>query len=208
MSILMLTGGEFGAAVARRIAGTRDITVCDLAAPFERIAELVEPHEFVAVATWRPYLSTCRSLDALCHRLGRPWSLVEISGSALICGPAIVPGSGAGCYHCFNARLDAHRRDGDRLRALRHAYANDPRLGPAGFTQSMVAIGAASLLEDAASRETAGRFRQIDVLTGAVLESRLIALHDCSRCRPEPEGHDPTRRFVASLLPELGKLAL
>jgi bacteriocin biosynthesis cyclodehydratase domain-containing protein len=207
MSILMLTGGEFGAAVSRRIAGTREVTLCDLSAPLERIAQLVERHEFVAVATWRPYMEICRSLDATCHRLQRPWSLVEISGSALICGPSIVPGSGAGCYHCFNARTDAHRRDADRLRALRNAYANNPALGPAGYTQGMVAIAAASLLEDATSRKSAGRFRQIDVLTGAVLESRLIALHDCPRCRPQPEDHDPTRRFVVALLPELQRLA-
>ena len=82
------------------------------------------------------------------------------------------------------------------------------RLGPAGYTPGMVAIAAASLLEDAASRETAGRFRQIDVLTGAVLETRLIALHDCPRCRAQPEGHDPTQRFVVALLPELERLAL
>jgi len=208
MSILILTGGEFGAAVSRRIAGKREVTVCELAAPPECIAPLVEQHEFVAVATWRPYMEICRSLDTVCHRLQRPWSLVEISGSALVCGPSIVPGSGAGCYHCFNARIDAHRRDGDRLRALRNAYANDPELGPAGYTPAMVAIAAASLLEDAASPATAGRFRQLDVLTGAVLESRVIALNDCPRCRPLPEGHDPTRRFVVSLLPELERLAL
>ena len=93
--------------------------------PFCRhqIAQLVEQHAFVAVATWRPYVQVCRALDDVCHRLRRRWSVVEISGSALTCGPAIVPGSGAGCYHCFNARTDAHRRDGDRLRALRTAYA-------------------------------------------------------------------------------------
>lgn len=208
MSMLILAGGEFGAAVARRIAGRREATMCDLTAPFDQIAQLVEQHAFVAVATWRPYVQVCRALDDVCHRLRRRWSVVEISGSALTCGPAIVPGSGAGCYHCFNARTDAHRRDGDRLRALRTAYANDPALGPAGFTPALVAIAAASLLEDEASRETAGRFRQVDVVSGAVLESRVIALHDCPRCRPQPQDHDPTQRFVVSLLPELERLAL
>jgi bacteriocin biosynthesis cyclodehydratase domain-containing protein len=207
MSMLILTGGEFGAAVSRRIAARRELTVCDLTAPSDHIAQLVEQHAFVAVATWRPYVQACRSLDDVCHRLRRPWSLAEISGSALTCGPAIVPGSGAGCYHCFNARTDAQRRDGDRLRALRTAYANDPTIGLAGYTPAMVAIAAASLLEDESTRETAGRFRQVDVVNGAVLESRVIALHDCPRCRPQPGGYDPTQRFVASLLPELERLA-
>lgn len=208
MSMLILTGGRFGRAVAEILAREREVTVFDLAALPEDLQQQIERHDHVAVATWRPYLQACKSIDEACHVAGKPWSVVEIIGSALVCGPSIVPGHGAGCYHCFVARSDARRREGDRLRALRTAYANDPQIGPAGYTPAMAAIAAAALLEDLRDRSTAGRFRRIDVLTGAVLESRVIALHDCPRCRPQPANYEPTRRFVEALVPELEKIAL
>lgn len=206
MSMLILTAGNFGTAVAARIAAKRAAEVCALTTPIERIAALLPAHDFVAVAAWRPYVELCRALDQACHDQGKRWSLVEISGNTMTCGPLTVPGAGRGCYGCFVARVDAHQRAGDRPRALRQAYARNPQLGPLGHTPAMVAIAVAALLQDADQADAGGRFRRVDVLTGTVLETELIPLHDCPRCRPRPPGEDPTRRFLDAMLPEIERL--
>ena len=45
--------------------------------------------------------------------------------------------------------------------------------------------------------------RAVDSLTAAVLESSVVALHDCPRCRPLPADHDATRRGVEVMVPLL-----
>lgn len=210
MSTVIFTAGRFGADVAERMtrqlpAGS--VVVADLTAPVDGFEQVIEGHDYLAVATWRPYVEACRALNDLCHRHGRSWSLAELSGTTLTCGPATAPGSGKGCYHCYVARTDAQKRDGDRSRVVRQAYARNPALGVPGFTPAMAAIAASALVEYAAAPlASAGRFRCVDVLTGTVLESSLVPLHDCLRCRSLPPDYDPTNRYLDHMLPELEKL--
>ncbi|HET6435792.1 MAG TPA: TOMM precursor leader peptide-binding protein [Xanthomonadaceae bacterium] len=208
MPLLALHAGDFGLAVAERVAAADPAALLlPLDAADDALEAAVAVSDFVAVASWRPYLDACRWLDDACHRLGRRWAVVELSGSMLDCGPLIDPGAGTGCYHCYLARTDAHRREGDRRRVLRQAYALDPRLGPQGHTPALVAIAAASLVGHRTSA-TSGRFRHVDVLSGGVMESELIPLHDCPRCRPHASGRRPDRRYVEALVPALeGALA-
>jgi len=201
--MLIITGGNFGADVARRIARMgSEFVLCDVNAPAEETYELVAAHELVLLAVWRPYIDFARGLDEACHDHGRPWAAAEVSGTTLTCGPLFVPGSGKGCYGCLLARVDSHQRSGDRTRALRQAYAADPALGPGGYTGPMAAIAAAALVEAAAGGAT-GRFRKLDLLTGSVLETELIPRHDCPHCRPAPAGYIPTSRFIESMVPQL-----
>ena len=195
MSMLILAGGEFGAAVARRIAGRREATGCDLTAPFDQIAQLVEQHAFVAVATWRPYVQVCRALYDVCHRLRRRWSVVEISGSAMTCGPAIVPGTGAGCYHCFNARTDAPlvevREDVGRF--LLPARERVPH--QAGVEVRLPHRGPLTLLEQIALGEHVGRDRRCrrhDQCTESEGE-RHPRTQTGRSTSPRAEGPDPTQ---------------
>lgn len=205
MSVLALYAGDFGEAVAARIVSACNAITVPLTASYDVLESAIASCDYVAVATWRPYIDQCRWLDDICHRHGRRWSMVEVVETALECGPLVLPGAGTGCYHCYLARTDAPRREGDRRRVLRQAYARDPQLGPHGHTPPMVAIGAASLLHDWTST-TPGRFRHIDVLNGSVMESELIPLHECPRCRPQAMGYQPTRRYVDSMLDELNRL--
>ena len=206
MTLLALHAGDFGAAVAARlIEDDPDARELSLLADAKAIEDAVARSAFVAVATWRPYVDLCQWLDDVCHRHAVRWSVVEIAGTTLSCGPLIAPRLGVACYHCYVARLDAHRREGDRRRVLRQAYAADAGLGAPGHTPAMLAIAEAAL-RDGALGGVPGRFRHVDVLSGSVLESELIPLHDCPRCRPPKPGHDPKRRYVDVMSAELEKL--
>lgn len=203
MKLLLLTAGAFGDAVSQRLATRLAVTAIDLRDAVPRLDEWVPAHDAVGVATFRPYVDLCREVDTACHRHGIPWTVAEIGGTTLSCGPHIVPGSGAGCYHCFTARIDAHRRDGEWTRVIRQAYADDYALGPFGHTPGMVALAAAAIEGDLTGGRAAGTFRSVDVIAGNVLESQVIALHGCPRCRPRVADTDPTRRFVSALIPAL-----
>jgi len=203
--MLIITGGSFGADVARRIARGREATLRHVDEPAEETYALVARHELVLLAVWRPYIELARGIDEACFAHGRPWAAAEVSGTTLTCGPLFAPGSGKGCYNCLLARADARQRSGDRTRALRQAYAADPALGPGGHSGPMAAIAAAALAETAAGEAT-GRFRKIDLLTGSVLETELIPRHDCARCRPPSADYVPTSRFIDTMVPQLERI--
>ncbi|WP_045739086.1 hypothetical protein [Xanthomonas sp. MUS 060] len=208
MSNVVLYAGDFGRAVANRLCEWQPcLRQISLYADADELHAAIYSAGHVAAAMWRPCIAQCQRVDTLVHAAQVSWSFVEVSGVTLACSHVIVPGSGRGCYHCYRARTDAHRRESDRQRVLRQAYALDPRLGPAGYTPAMVAIAVASLrvgLE--ASADVRLPFRQVDVLSGNVLESEIVALHDCPRCRPEIRDEDPTRRYLSTLAEELKEL--
>lgn len=206
MSLLALHAGEFGGAVVARVAAHDPAaTTLSLHAPVDELEEAIVAADYVAAAVWRPCIEQCRWLDNACHRHVRRWSLVQVVETTLACGPLVVPRAGVGCYHCYLARTDAHRREGDRRRVLRQAYTRDLALGPRGHTPAMVAIAAATLLHDRALQKP-GRFRHVDVLNGSVMESELIPLHDCPRCRPQPAQYQPLRRHVDAIAIELDRV--
>jgi hypothetical protein len=83
----------------------------------------------------------------------------------------------------------------------------DPSLGVEGFIQPMVNIAAAALLENGrADQSQASNFRFIDVLASSVRLSKVIGIHNCSRCRPKPEGFDQKDRFIESMVPTLEEI--
>jgi bacteriocin biosynthesis cyclodehydratase domain-containing protein len=203
--MIVLTAGTFGQAVAQRIQAERPIATMALPSDEADLAPIVERHDFIALALWRPYVSTCRTLDDLCFRAGCRWSMAEVSDTRLSCGPLMWPGQGP-CYHCYHKRWSSHHPAPDRELALSHAYANDPTLGPAGFIPPMVEIAAAALMQDAeAPPAAAGRLRVVDILTAAVLETEVIGVHRCPRCRPARDDV-PGQRFTDRLAPALEAL--
>ncbi len=208
MRALIYHSGEFGIAVAERLAETFqpgeriDLSLSREAAAsgFPHLAQ----HDFAVVVSGRPYDAAMRSIDDACAEARMPWTSVVMSGSNMMIAPRYE--AGVSCYHCLMARTDAHSHEGDRAMVLRAAYDRNPLIGPAGYIGPMRELAVAAINEAATGARRPGRFRQVDVVMGTIQESDLIALHDCRRCRPVPPDYDQSRRFVDRLVPELRKI--
>ena len=200
--MIVLTAGAFGARVGARLAELQQAEVLPLPHDEPRLREIVFRANFVAVASWRPYVATFELIDDLCFEARTPWSLAEVHAQRLSCGPLVRPGDGA-CFHCYRQRTLSHHKAPEWELALRAAYERDPDLGPQGFVGPMVEIAAQALASDAAaSASEAGRLRLVDLLNGAVLESSVLGVHECRRCRPRgdaPAGERFVRTMVAHL---------
>lgn len=203
--MIVMTAGRFGAQVGERLAQLCGAEVVELSHDREQLRSLVQRASFIAVATWRPYVHSCSLIDELCFEARVPWSLAEVHSQRLTCGPLVRPGDGA-CYHCYRQRWLSHHKSPEREQVLEGAYRRDPELGPPGFIGPMVEIAAQALADDAAAGvPEAGRLRLVDVLSGAVLESGVIGIHECPRCRPHSYSR-PGERFVNHLVPEIERM--
>ena len=70
----------------------------------------------------------------------------------------------------------------------------------------MAWMAASTLVTDAhATTEQAGRIRRIDFFEGSVVDTKVIAVHNCVRCRPQASG-DRQNRFVEHLLPGIQEI--
>lgn len=204
--MIVLTAGRFGEHVAdallKRIEHVNVLSIMDAATSLE---PLVESHDFVAVALWRPYIAQCEIVDRICHASGTPWSIAQIMQNSLNCGPVVVPGVGP-CFSCYHKRFLSHYRSSDREMAMRAAFENDPSLGIHGFTGPMVQIAVNALLEDSAAPvKRAGRLRAVDCLRSQVLETEVIGVHGCPTCRSK-DALAPGRRFIEHLKPEIAQV--
>lgn len=203
--MLILTSGHFGEAVGARLAASHDAVLANLHASAGRMESLLAGHDFVAVATWRAEPALCRELDDVCFAHGVRWSMVQIDGDVLTCGPLVEPGRGA-CHHCYQQRASAQTASLQWARALQAHYDTHPDAGPAGYPAVLVTIGAAALAEDKEAYGAAARVRTIDILTSIVRESSVIGIHRCPRCRSRGPDFDPTERSVADLVPHLERI--
>lgn len=208
---ILLTAGAFGAAVGARVQAlapaSAPVHVAPLPHDRDTLNAFVRDAASIAVAAWRPYVKTFELIDDLCFAARVPWTLVEIHGQRLSCGPLVRPGTGP-CYHCYHKRWASHHPAPEREMVIERAYERDPQMGPPGFIGPLVEIAAAALAEDMlAPAEQGGRLRLVDVLTGAVLETAVLGVHACPRCGLPNEGPTGTR-FVRHLVSALeGSLA-
>lgn len=202
----MLTEGRFGAAVAQIIRPEGDATVRRLTdVVHDRRAEFLSGATFVAVALWRLYDQECDLLDAACWRAGVSWSLAHLTEDKLVCGPLTIPRHGP-CYGCFRRRSLTHHGAPERELGVGRAYANNRDLGPEGFVPAIAWLAASGLLSDArAPRTEAGRLRRIDLLTGGMIETGVVGVHHCPRCRRQIRER-PGGRFVRQLVPAVQEL--
>ena len=208
--IFVLTSGPFGQAVGQQVclrlqADGRAAEA--LALPLEQpsMAAVAARAAAIAVAVWRPYPQALRWLDDACFGQGVPWTLAELHGTRLTCGPVVVPGQGP-CHHCYQRRWASHHPAPDRELVIERAYRHDPTLGPKGFVQPMVAIAASALVEDLHQPALrAGQVRLVDVLTGAVQETAVLGIHACPRCGVRHDG-PPGSRFINQLAPAIEEL--
>lgn len=179
---IVLTDGAFGRAVARALSRRLEVRAEALRPALPRLIELISGADFAAVATWRRCPEACSLVDEACAYAGVSWTSVLIDGTELIAGPVVIPRHGP-CWTCYRRRLLAHAPAIERARHLDQAYVADPSLGPSGFLPGMVEAAVAGLLRDRLDgRKAAGRIRIADVLSGEVLETRVIRVHACTRC--------------------------
>jgi len=203
--MLIFTAGSFGRAVGRRLADMHDARCADLVEHASSFGNIVRGADFVGVAVSRPYPALCQAIDVACFEQGIRWSMVQLHGDTLTCGPLVIPGRTA-CHHCFLSRAASHYTGAAWERALRAHYAAQPDDGPAGYPAALVEIGANALAGDARTQVARARVRSVDVLTSSVRESEVVGIHQCPRCRKRPAGYDPTERSVEHLVPSLENL--
>lgn len=204
-SLLVLTEGRFGQAVAERVATSAQVhTVLELRSAIGRLDELLANSSFVALALWRRYPSATDTVDRACARHGVPWSSATLDARSLVIGPVVVPGVGA-CHACYRKRWLTHLDYPEREQALDAAYEADPDLGCKGFLPSSATIAAAGLeLDRADLAASTGRIRMLDLVRGVFEETRVVRVHGCDRCgTPDSTGE----RFVRHLRTALGATA-
>ena len=133
----------------------------------------------------RLYDRECDRLDQICNDVKVPWSCVYLMDGTLWSGPLVIPGFGP-CYRCFRRRYLTHANGADREIGLMRAYMKNPDWGPSGFLSPMVWMAASILMTDAQVKtEQAGKIRRFDFFDGSVVDTKVIAVHNCVRCRPQ-----------------------
>lgn len=190
-------------AVAERVAETMDAAVMPLTG-VDNLLESIRGARFVAVALWRLYDAECDLLDQACFEAGVPWTCTYLSGKYLYCGPVMAPGHGP-CYKCFRKRFLTHLPEPERELSLMQAYNRDHALGVPGFLPGLVGMAAAFILSSAKDpAAAAGRLVQVDALSGALVDTRVVPVHGCPRC--ERSTDIGPQRFIQRLVPEMRRL--
>lgn len=202
-SFLLLVHGDFGDAVAHVLDQLGVIArVASLHGSPSVLHELTTDVGFVGVASGRREHIACSNLDEVCAATRTPWSSVHLHGAELVGGPAIVPGHGP-CYACYRRRWLTHSPLVDRERAFDDAVFAAPDLGTRGSLPGLALAGAAQLLGDRCDgAAAAGRLRWLDVLSGEVTESRVVAVSGCARCG-SVAGDDRYTRVLRPALSEI-----
>lgn len=183
MKLVLFAEGPFGNAVGNYLLQhSIDVSVMPLLDDRAELESILSDSEFAFAALWRRYIRKCDLLDQVCHMLNVSWTSVSLEGCRLDSGPLIVPRQ-SGCFRCFRRRTLTHSSSLDYELALDNAYGLDSTLGSDGYTPSMVAIAAASLMLDWQERsQAAGRVRRLNILTGDLEETKLVRVHACDRC--------------------------
>lgn len=182
--MLMLHAGDFGQAVSNELVDIVTYAV-DITPGNIEVDELIAKADFVGVALWHPYNQAFEHIDNLCNKHGVPWTFVQVEGQVLICGPIVKPGKASGCFHCYKSRTNSHSFSDFRRKVVMQAYDKNPELGSLGYTDAMKVVGAASIWQGFNDQLPPRLFRCMDVVTGNVMETKLVPLHDCPRCRPQ-----------------------
>lgn len=195
----ILYAGKFGEAVAKIIECNNNASIMSLLEDEQVLEQFVQNAKKVAVVSWRAYPAVYEKIDTWCWQYEVPWTIAEFENSQLNLGPLVVPGASA-CYSCYAKRVDCHHEAPERKQAIRAALSHAPGKGVPGFIRPLVMIAAAHIKQDLSNLTArAGQFKTVDVLTSSVLESEVIGIHDCNRCRPKPETYAPQNRYFAEL---------
>lgn len=174
---LILAGGAFGHAVARRLQPLLQAAV--LPVDEGTHPSLWPRTDLIVLATGSERPRLAEGVDHAAHAWKVPWFPVHLSPAEVQCGPVVVPGRTA-CHACYVKRRAQHGRKQAEERA------------PSGYPEHHVGIAAAlarqaveEIREGPASLgATVRRFGQVDGLTSA---SPVVAVDRCPRCRTRGE---------------------
>jgi len=177
--------GDFGAAVAARLAERYDIRT---AAPPEIADSSRWPDARVhVVAAWRETPALFDLADRYAFITRRPWLPVALDATSLRVGP-LVAGDAGPCYRCYLGRQFQHRRLRGNDRELFARYDADPACGVAGFLTAHVSLAALAtgLCLDAAAAGRIdgerGRARRFALLSPQLSVSMVVPVDGCDRC--------------------------
>lgn len=203
--MLTLTDGQFGEAVAdivQKMTGTSRASLRD-AAP--GLFTQLPKGEFVAVASWRRSDRDLDKVDEASFAAGVRWCSVYLSEDRLVCGPLVIPGSGP-CFSCFRRRYLCHHPAPERELRLQRAYDRERSLGSPGFVVPMAWIAASMLVIFAGmGQDEGGRLLELNLFDGGLLDTSVVAVHNCPRCRVRV-GVRSGDRFVNRLMPSIKSL--
>lgn len=195
----ILYAGNFGQSIATQLSASNGAQTMSLLNEKEEIAKFLSDATSVAVASWRSYPEVYDFIDQFCWDNKISWTLAELEGFHLNLGPLVVPTQSA-CFSCYAKRKACHHEAPDRKQAIEAAYDHQPDLGVSGFIQPLVSIACAHIEDDLRPNSTnGGMFKTVDVLTSSVLESEVIGIHECPRCRAKDAEYDPKNRYVEQL---------
>jgi len=203
--MITLTDGKFGESVANILKTMTGAPPVPLLVALTDIERVVSHAAFVAVASWRRSDRELDAIDEACFSAGVPWCSAWLIEDRLACGPLVIPPGGP-CYRCFRRRYLCHHPAPEREIRLQSAYNRDASLGAAGFAPSSAWM-AASMLAAAAKgqKENAGEIIEVNLFDGGVLDTRVVPVHGCTRCRTRTEAR-AGGRFVDHIIPAIEDL--
>jgi len=207
--MIIITAGKFGNAIGARVNELIKVHIIDIQLIEEDFATQFKrdfaDEQHIVFASWRPYPEICEAIDNYCYSENKTWTMVELHGQRLTCGPTVVPGKGA-CYSCYKKRYLSHHRAPERELVLTNAYQKNPALGPEGYCMPMVELAATAIVESITKlTDHAGKVRIVDVLGGTVIEGEVIGIHACKKCG-EKRTTPSHERFTEKLIPELAEV--
>jgi bacteriocin biosynthesis cyclodehydratase domain-containing protein len=175
--------GPFGRAVGSYLR-TLVSDVIEVSAN-EVLTQVLPEAPVIIMASWRPEIAICQSLDQISHQLSRRFVPVVTEGKYLRIGPVVVPGVGS-CWTCWWQRTMQHNAWAARAATVAEYYKHNDSSGPRGYLEAFALIAAARVLEfvsDQARMVTsAGVVWELDMLSRSVSIARVVGVHDCSRC--------------------------
>jgi bacteriocin biosynthesis cyclodehydratase domain-containing protein len=178
--------GPFGHAVVRYLRVIRaDIIESTL---LGKMPPPVEPWPMArmrVVAAWRPVPELCELLDQACWDNLLPFIPLVLDSGVLRLGPIVVPGKGS-CWNCWVRRFAQHAAWPREQKAVLHHYSSEETSGPQGFLEAFACLAAARISDCIDSLDTSrsipGSIWEIDLMTRAIMTSKVIGIHGCPRC--------------------------
>lgn len=181
--ISILCAGDFGAAVSGRLLQLRRDATAIRVIGGSPVSLPVSRANIVASSRPRPELFA--DVSAASAERSVPFLPLFTDGASLQLGPVILPGRGA-CWDCWLARQRQHDSWARRHSHLSEYYRQHPGAEPAGYLECFVTIAAARLSQaiDAidAGDDLGGSIWELDMMTREVSTSKVVGVHDCSRC--------------------------
>jgi len=191
-----LAQGDYGHAVAHRLAGPDDVLLDVRDEVFGAALPYADRLVLICDAD-RDDLRA--ALDAESFTRGIPSIGLELSPTQLRCGPLVIPGA-TPCHGCSTRRRRQHgyRPLPEGLAPLEQGYAEHHVVIGVGLIS--MALG---LLDEggAAHEEAGGRVWTVELVTGLTSSARVTAVDRCPTCSGRYDGARDGLSELAVLLP-------